>query len=79
MTHKEILKRFGIPCKKTMKKNKVACPFKNISKEYCEACYTTKQCLDKLNTLNRILFGDDLTSYNEMARKIRGLFIYYDK
>ena len=79
MTHKEILKRFGIPCKKKMKKNKDACPYKSISKEHYETCYIMKQCLDKLNTLNRIVFGDDLASYNEMARKIRGLFIYYDK
>ena len=79
MTNKEILKRFGIPCKKAMKKNKILCPFRSISKEYYEACYIMKQYLDKLNTLNRIVFGDDLTSYNEMVRKIRGLFIYYDK
>ena len=79
MTNKEILKRFGIPCKKAMKKNKISCPFRSISKEYYETCYIMKQYLDKLNTLNRIVFGDDLTSYNEMARKIRGLFIYYDK
>ena len=76
MTHKEILKRFGIPCKKTMKKNKVACPYKSISKEYYETCYIMKQCLDKLNTLHRILFGDDLVSCNEMARKIRELSKY---
>lgn len=79
MTHKEILKRFGIPCKKTMKKNKSACSYKSISKKYCETCYIMKQAIDKLNTLNRIVFGDDLTSYNEIARKIRELFTYYDK
>lgn len=79
MTHKEILKRFGIPCKKPMKKNKAACSYKSISKEYYETCYIMKQMINKLNTLNRIVFGDDLTSYNEMARKIRRLFIYYDK
>ena len=79
MSHKKILKKFGVHCKKAMQKNKVARPFKNISKEYYEACYIMKQYLDKLKTINRIVFGDDLTSYNEMARKIRGWFIYYDK
>ena len=79
MTNKEILKKFGIPCKKTMKKNKVSCPYKSISKKYYETCYIMKQMINKLNTLNRIVFGDDLTSYNEMARKIRELFAYYDK
>lgn len=79
MTHKKILKRFGIPCKKNYKKNKTVCPYKSISKKYYETCYIMKQVIDKLNTLNRIVFGDDLTSYNEMARKIRELFTYYDK
>ena len=48
----------------------------DYGKEYCEACYIMKQCLDKLNTLHRILFGDDLVSCNEMARKIRELSKY---
>ena len=79
MISKEALKSICLECEREKGKNKIACPFRSISKEYYETCYIMKQYLDKLNTLNRIVFGDDLTSYNEMARKIRGLFIYYDK
>ena len=79
MISKESLKSICLECEREKGKNQVACPYKSISKEYYETCYIMKQCLDKLNTLNRIVFGDDLTSYNEMARKIRRLFIYYDK
>ena len=47
-----------------------------IKKDYYETCYIMKQCLYELNALHRILFGDDITSYNETARKIRELFTY---
>ena len=55
MTHKEILKRFGIPCKKTMKKDKVRCPFRSISNDYCEEYEAIKKDLDRLEKENKEL------------------------
>ena len=71
MTNKEILKRFGIPCKKAMKKNKISCPFRSISNEYCEEYDTIEKDLERLESLEKQneLLKKDLKEYQEYIKK----------
>lgn len=55
MISKEALKSICLECEKAMGKNKVACPFRSISNEYCEEYENIKRDLDRLEKLEKDL------------------------
>lgn len=55
MTSKEALKSICLKCEIEKGKNKVACPFRSISNDYCEEYETIKKGLDRLEKENKEL------------------------
>lgn len=54
MTSKEALKSICLECEIWKGKNKVRCPFRSISNDYCEEYDAIKKDLDRLEKLERI-------------------------
>ena len=53
MTSKEALKSICLKCEREKGKNKIACPFRSISNEYCEEYDTIEKDLDRLEKLEK--------------------------
>ena len=58
MTSKEALKSICLECEREKGKNKIACPFRSISNEYCEEYDTIEKDLDQLEEYKKI--GEEL-------------------
>lgn len=58
MTSKEALKSICLECEIWKGKNKVSCPFRSISNDYCEEYETIKRDLEVLELLKRELFNE---------------------
>lgn len=68
MTSKEALKKICIECEREMGKNRVACPFRSISNEYCNEYDKVANDLEALDILKRKLvieIGRDLVNLKE--------------
>ena len=55
MTSREALKSICLECEKWKEKNKVRCPFRSISNDYCEEYEAIKKDLDRLEKENKEL------------------------
>ena len=55
MTSKEALKSICLECEREKGKNKIACPFRSISNEYCEEYDTIEKDLEALEILKKHL------------------------
>ena len=51
MTSNECLKNICLECEKEKGKNKIACPFRSISNDYCYEVETIEKDLDRLEEL----------------------------
>ena len=71
MTSKEALKSICLECEREKGKNKIACPFRSISNEYCEEYDTIEKDLDRLESLEREnkLLKKDLKEYQAYIKK----------
>ena len=71
MTSKEALKSICLECEREKGKNKIACPFRSISNEYCEEYDTIEKDLDRLESLEKQneLLKKDLKEYQEYIKK----------
>ena len=71
MTSKEALKSICLKCEIEKGKNKVACPFRSISNDYCEEYETIKKDLDLLSRLvvENGPLKKDLIDYQEYIKK----------
>lgn len=71
MTSKESLKSICLKCEREKAKNKIACPFRSISNEYCEEYDTIEKDLDLLSRLvvENGLLKKDLIDYQEYIKK----------
>ena len=71
MTSKEALKSICLECEREKGKNKIACPFRSISNEYCEEYDTIEKDLDRLESLERQneLLKKDLKEYQAHIKK----------
>ena len=54
MKSKEALKSICLECEREKGKNKIACPFRSISNEYCEEYDTIEKDLDQLEEYRKI-------------------------
>ena len=84
MKSKEALKSICLECEREKGKNKIACPFRSISNEYCEEYDTIEKDLDRLESLERQneLLKKDLKEYHELNKNLEMLEIlkkHYDK
>ena len=71
MTSKEALKSICLECEREKGKNKIACPFRSISNEYCEEYDTIKKDLERLESLEKQneLLKKDLKEYQAYIKK----------
>lgn len=71
MASKEALKSICLECEREKGKNKIACPFRSISNEYCEEYDTIEKDLDRLESLERQneVLKRDLKQYQEYIKK----------
>lgn len=71
MASKEALKSICLECEREKRKNKIACPFRSISNEYCEEYDTIEKDLDRLESLERQneVLKRDLKQYQEYIKK----------
>ena len=71
MTSKEALKSICLECEREKGKNKIACPFRSISNEYCEEYDTIEKDLDRLESLEKQneLLKKDLKEYQAYIKK----------
>ena len=54
MTSKKALKSICLECEKEKGVNKVACPFRSISNDYCEEFEIIKKDLERLQNLEKV-------------------------
>ena len=71
MTNKEALKSICLECEREKGKNKIACPFRSISNEYCEEYDTIEKDLERLENLERQneVLKRDLKKYQAYIKK----------
>ena len=71
MKSKEALKSICLECEREKGKNKIACPFRSISNEYCEEYDTIEKDLDRLESLEKQneLLKKDLKEYQAYIKK----------
>lgn len=71
MTSKEALESICLECEREKGKNKIACPFRSISNEYCEEYDTIEKDLDRLESLEKQneLLKKDLKEYQAHIKK----------
>ena len=71
MASKEALKSICLECEREKGKNKIACPFRSISNEYCEEYDTIEKDLDRLESLEKQneLLKKDLKEYQAYIKK----------
>ena len=71
MTSKEALKSICLECEREKGKNKIACPFRSISNEYCEEYDTIEKDLERLESLEKQneLLKKDLKEYQAYIKK----------
>lgn len=71
MKSKEALKSICLECEREKGENKIACPFRSISNEYCEEYDSIKKDLDLLSRLvvENGLLKKDLIDYQEYIKK----------
>ena len=71
MTSKEALKSICLECEREKGKNKIACPFRSISNEYCEEYDTIEKDLERLEILEKQneLLKKDLKEYQAYIKK----------
>ena len=71
MASKEALKSICLECEREKGKNKIACPFRSISNEYCEEYDTIEKDLERLESLEKQneLLKKDLKEYQEYIKK----------
>ena len=72
MKSKEALKSICLECEREKGKNKIACPFRSISNEYCEEYDTIEKDLDRLEILEieNELFKKDIKEYQATIKKV---------
>lgn len=61
MTSKEALKNICSKCEEEKWKNKIRCPFRSISSDYCDKYMKIEKDLDVLEILKKYLFVNQLT------------------
>ena len=66
MTSKEALKNICLECEKEKGKNKIACPFRSISNDYCEEYEKIKKDLEVLAMLKNYLYYDNENHFIKM-------------
>ena len=68
---KEALKSICLECEREKGKNKIACPFRSISNEYCEEYDTIEKDLERLESLEKQneLLKKDLKEYQAYIKK----------
>ena len=71
MKSKEALKSICLECEREKGKNKIACPFRSISNEYCEEYDTIEKDLERLESLEKQneLLKKDLKEYQAYIKK----------
>ena len=71
MASKEALKSICLECEREKGKNKIACPFRSISNEYCEEYDTIEKDLERLESLEKQneLLKKDLKEYQAYIKK----------
>ena len=71
MKSKEALKSICLECEREKGENKIACPFRSISNEYCEEYDTIEKDLDRLESLEKQneLLKKDLKEYQAYIKK----------
>ena len=71
MASKEALKSICLECEREKGKNKIACPFRSISNEYCEEYDTIEKDLERLEILEKQneLLKKDLKEYQAYIKK----------
>ena len=71
MASKEALKSICLECEREKGKNKIACPFRSISNEYCEEYDTIEKDLERLESLEKKneLLKKDLKEYQAYIKK----------
>ena len=71
MASKEALKSICLECEREKGKNKIACPFRSISNEYCEEYDTIEKDLERLESLEKQneLLKKDLKEYQTYIKK----------
>ena len=71
MISKEALKSICLECEREKGKNKIACPFRSISNEYCEEYDTIEKDLERLESLEKQneLLKKDLKEYQAYIKK----------
>ena len=71
MTSKKALKSICLECEKEKGVNKVACPFRSISNDYCEEFETIKKDLEILDIIKRSIYSKEIHKY-VMNEKLKG-------
>ena len=81
MTSKEALKSICLECEREKGKNKIACPFRSISNEYCEKYDTIEKDLDQLEEYRKIEeeLGIDLIKAVELCKRVNSKKVVYTK
>lgn len=71
MTSKEALKSICLKCEKEKGVNKVACPFRSISNDYCEEFEIIKKDLEVLDIIKRSIYSRESHKY-VLNEKLKG-------
>ena len=71
MTSKEALKNICLECEKEKGKNKIACPFRSISNDYCEEYEKIKKDLEILNIIKSSIYNEEIHKYT-LDEKFKG-------
>ena len=81
MTSKEALKSICLECEREKGKNKIACPFRSISNEYCEKYDTIEKDLEVLEKYRKIgeEIGIDLIKAVELCKQVNSKKVIYIK
>ena len=71
MTSKKALKSICLECEKEKGVNKVACPFRSISNDYCEEFEIIEKDLEILDIIKRSIYSKEIHKY-VMNEKLKG-------
>ena len=74
MTSKKALKSICLECEKEKGVNKVACPFRSISNDYCEEFEIIEKDLEVLEILKKYLYYDNKTHFIKMKQIRKSTF-----